>query len=668
MSPVRTLANVTMLLLGVVACNFAQGGIIIIPPGGDVVTWTDGALNGNWEDSGNWNVHVPENGDAVIINDSAYNVVLHENSADLRSLYVSNGIALYNFYNRLRVRNDDDDATTTITGNGSGIVVSDFGGSLQGYNTDYLVINNGAYLRMDGGKAHADREVDVNGTSEIRGYGVLEVGGGGAFALSFASNTELRPQNGNLRINMTGGGGISLGHAYIDVTDDDSDLIFDGELTGAIDDTLRIGAGNRVDFEGDWEVDGLLNFTTGGGEIVGGRGEMDGQLQVNAFVSAEINTRLDFNAASETTLNAYSTMEINGRVSSAAGHVTDLQSASLLRINMPATFGKGILLPQFLIWNGHINATGANLEVNLPGGQVGAFILNGSMDVSGNGVFGPTDIGGTAPFWQSGTMLVMGAGGRIDGAGMQFRNSSLTTINFGSQLDVQSFVRVNEGAAIHGSGDIVIAKSGRLWGEDDAVVNVDVVNHGEVRVGVLSNTPSHVEFADRFVQSETGTLDIDLAGIFTSQYDRLIVGNGATLDGTLDVSLVGGYEPSLGDDFLVLTTGDGLTGTFASAILPDLNEGLAWDLDYSPFALTLSVVDAPLSADVDLDGDVDGLDFLMIQRTDPSLIPLWESQYGSSSVGAAAAAFSAVPEPETLTLAVLLGTVGLVSGARRRNS
>lgn len=65
-------------------------------------------------------------------------------------------------------------------------------------------------------------------------------------------------------------------------------------------------------------------------------------------------------------------------------------------------------------------------------------------------------------------------------------------------------------------------------------------------------------------------------------------------------------------------------------------------------------------ADVDGDGNVDGADLLGIQRTDPSLTSVWQSQFG---VGVDAPAASAIPEPASAALA-LLGLAGLV--LRRR--
>ncbi|MCA9236638.1 MAG: hypothetical protein KDA44_14275 [Planctomycetales bacterium] len=673
---------VAALLIGGAAKRQAWAEIILPPPGGAVVTWTDGAANNDWHDAGNWNLHVPQNGDAVIINSGNHNVWLTDDSAEIRSLYVSSGIALYNFYHKLQVRNDANAATTTVTGNGTGLVVSDIGGSQQDFNTDYLAINNGAYLRLDGGKAHADRDVDTTGAVEIRGHGILEVGGGGANALSFSGDSELRPHDGNLRIDMTGGGTVYFGGAFIDVTDDNSDLIVEGAHASAMSDTLQIGAGNTVDFDHPWEVSGLLKFMTGGGEIVGAAGEVSGELRVNGSIpNATIEGNLHLTATSEANVHSYSTLEL-GRVTADAGHTSTLNYGATLRMNIPQAG------PQSVAWNGHIDANGSNIEVNSSGnGQVGLFNLNGSMNVGswqgGFGDLGVTDLQGTAAFSQNGTMNVTGNGGRVlaDG-GMRFTSGSTTTFAAGANLEVQSMVRVDDGAGFSGAGDLVVAASGQMFAEDNAVVDVDVVNHGNVRVGTPFDNSAHLNLADNYTQSSTGTLSIDLAGTFASQYDRLIVDDLASLDGTLDVTLAGGFMPSLGDDFLVLTTSGGLSGAFANAMLPSLADGLAWFMDYSPFALTLSVVEAP-SADVNGDGHVNGGDFLAMQRqfgqpgpasadvTGDGVVTgadfdVWQSQYGTGPPPAVAA-MGAVPEPAAATIAGLL-VLGCAACLRRNGT
>ena len=71
--------------------------------------------------------------------------------------------------------------------------------------------------------------------------------------------------------------------------------------------------------------------------------------------------------------------------------------------------------------------------------------------------------------------------------------------------------------------------------------------------------------------------------------------------------------------------------------------------DSTPDVGALELVLQP-TADVNDDGDVDGADFLMIQRDDPSLIPLWQQEYADFSNIAAS---HAVPEPSSVCLALL---------------
>ncbi|MDC0936555.1 hypothetical protein OAS39_09720 [Pirellulales bacterium] len=72
--------------------------------------------------------------------------------------------------------------------------------------------------------------------------------------------------------------------------------------------------------------------------------------------------------------------------------------------------------------------------------------------------------------------------------------------------------------------------------------------------------------------------------------------------------------------------------------------------------LPVDIVAVPeCSPDADEDGDVDGRDFLILQRENPEKIPLWETAYGTDASLAAAA--QPVPEPAALVLAALCGGI-----------
>jgi hypothetical protein len=89
----------------------------------------------------------------------------------------------------------------------------------------------------------------------------------------------------------------------------------------------------------------------------------------------------------------------------------------------------------------------------------------------------------------------------------------------------------------------------------------------------------------------------------------------------------------------------------------------------TPIAAGAGLVPA-LTADVDVDGDVDGNDFLIIQRGlgdvyDAEDMAALQSQFGQG--GAAAAAQSAVPEPSSLSM-LAAGAAGIARYRRRRAS
>ena len=116
----------------------------------------------------------------------------------------------------------------------------------------------------------------------------------------------------------------------------------------------------------------------------------------------------------------------------------------------------------------------------------------------------------------------------------------------------------------------------------------DLINNGAVlspgnEVGVLS-------VVGNFVQGSDGVLAIDLAG--TGDYDLLEIRGTAEFGGTLEVSLLGDFQPSLGDDFDILDF-SAATGSFDSMSLPALGDGLQWDMSNLYLGGSLAVVPEP---------------------------------------------------------------------------
>jgi hypothetical protein len=106
----------------------------------------------------------------------------------------------------------------------------------------------------------------------------------------------------------------------------------------------------------------------------------------------------------------------------------------------------------------------------------------------------------------------------------------------------------------------------------------DLTNQG----GTLSpgNSPGLTEITGDYDQQSAGTLDIELAGLIAvSEYDQVQVSGTATLGGTLDVDLLYGFTPALGNSFDILLA-EVVSGTFGTTLFPSLPAGLTWNLQY----------------------------------------------------------------------------------------
>ena len=146
---------------------------------------------------------------------------------------------------------------------------------------------------------------------------------------------------------------------------------------------------------------------------------------------------------------------------------------------------------------------------------------------------------------------------------------------------------VINGSLNSGGGSIVVS-AGAIAG---AGVDGDLINDG----GTVSpgNSPGAFTVAGDFTQT-AGSLAIELAGLAQgSEYDLLsVIGAMVINGGTLDVTLLGDFDPSEGDVFDLLDFGSiGGTG-FDSLSLPSLAGGLDWDSSQLLTDGTLSVIAA----------------------------------------------------------------------------
>src|SRR5262249_13029891 len=91
------------------------------------------------------------------------------------------------------------------------------------------------------------------------------------------------------------------------------------------------------------------------------------------------------------------------------------------------------------------------------------------------------------------------------------------------------------------------------------------------------------------------TLIMEIGGLSRgTQYDAIDATGTLGLGGTLDVDLINGFSPVLGNSFDILDWGT-LSGTFGALSLPGLAPGLVWDTSqlYTAGVLTIGAVPEP---------------------------------------------------------------------------
>jgi hypothetical protein len=305
--------------------------------------------------------------------------------------------------------------------------------------------------------------------------------------------------------------------------------------------------------------------------------------------------------------------------------------------------------------------------------------------------------GGMLDFTQT---LANNAGGFISGNGT-LKTAGLTnngTVNFSGLANVVGDVTNSAGGKIISSG------GGPTTFFDD------VANQGEIRTTAGSftvfygaatgagsytgpgtvnfegdlkpgNSAAAITFAGDVVFGPEASLDIELGGASAGAgYDQLNIAGKLTLGGGLNVALINGFSPAIGQSFDILNWNT-LSGAFSSVTLPMLPAGRTWDVSQL-YAIGVLAVAPAFAADFDEDGDVDGNDLARWRNgfgtasgaphgqgdsnadadADGADFLVWQQQFGSGP--GAVPTVIPVPEPMALALVPLL-TGALLMGGRK---
>jgi hypothetical protein len=133
----------------------------------------------------------------------------------------------------------------------------------------------------------------------------------------------------------------------------------------------------------------------------------------------------------------------------------------------------------------------------------------------------------------------------------------------------------------------VSLQGGKLFGTGTVAASVNSkasVTAGDTptKAGMLS--------VSTYTQQSTGSLNVQIGGLTAgTQYSQLAVGNGVSLNGTLNIKVINSFIPAIGNTFIILT-GNPVGGKFSTVNGTTITTGGHFSVTYNPTNVTLTVV------------------------------------------------------------------------------
>jgi hypothetical protein len=165
-------------------------------------------------------------------------------------------------------------------------------------------------------------------------------------------------------------------------------------------------------------------------------------------------------------------------------------------------------------------------------------------------------------------------------------------LNLSSNFTQSGGVTNMTGALTLASGHSVNESGGSFFGIGTVTGNIDLTG-GVLSAGTASMKAGELTFSGTYIENGAGALNVDLGGTAAgTQYDVLNITSTANLGGTLNVDLISGFKPTVGESFDIMNYSSE-TGTFTKLNLPKLAGGDTWAISYNATGVVLTVDGPP---------------------------------------------------------------------------
>ena len=508
-----------------------------------------------------------------------------------------------------------------IIGNGSLSLINNLGGTLYAnvsgqtllINGSGKITNNGTMKVASGATMHVTNGAFTNfagttltgGTYNVAGtLEIDELGNAGGEIVTNAASIIL---NGTTSSFIDGGGQNALSElatnakgARFTITGG-RNFATAGKFTN--NGTLTVGSANST-----FTVSGnLTNFSTSTLTLTGGTYNLAGTLKfkgadivtnaANITLSGSSSKVVDQHGnnglANLATNNGSFTIN-NGRNFTTAGAFTNNGTLAVGSGN--STFGVNGNLTNFsgtTLTGGTYNLTGT-LQFN--GANIVTSAANITLTGTSSQIIDQHSNNGLANFATNNGSFAL-AGGRSFTTAGNFINAGTFTVNTGSSFALgasgmytQSAGTTTDNGSLSAPGAVNL-QGGSLFGSGSITGNVQssaTVTPGDssTLTGILTDTGT-------YTQKSKGDLDISIGGTTAgSKFDELNSTN-ASLNGTLNIGLVSGYVPTIGNTFKIMNfTSE--TGTFSTVNGLNINSKEHFKITYQGTDVLLTVVSGAL--------------------------------------------------------------------------
>jgi len=449
---------------------------------------------------------------------------------------------------------------------------------------DSLTVSGGAIVRTT-------RTVPSEGANTIRNYFALgtqlTITDGGTF--SYTGDLEI---GGNARV--TAGGrlvyrrdvtyspGINLGQPLGDISVLDGSLTASGantlvhgfDIVGADRVPLSVNAGARMQAERHLSILGSLNvddasIEAGGIVSIGGTEQHPGNIILSDHSTFQSFGQVQVGQGGASTLTISQGSVLRSRKGES------LQTAGLIA-RFPESHGLARITGAGSLWDnvdGHlvVGFRGFGELEAVDGGEVRSINAELGRESTANGI---ATIRGQDSRWTISENLFVG-GSELAAAGngeVVVKEGGLLSAGIGIRVWENGRIEVDsQSAATIGSvvdepqeGGITIGTNGALTGTGEIDANL-YVESGTLAPGT---SPGKLMINGDVVVSPGGTLQLEIAGTTVGLFDQLFVTGDLSMLGTIQLSLLDGYQPHSGDTYKFFDVGGTLDLSSASFVLP----------------------------------------------------------------------------------------------------